>query len=82
MVYIKTNLNNFSRYTLTSFFYGIKPRKIWFSGNVILIDAKNRPSLSFVKESYKIIKRPDLKKYQRVHHEVINQNYYVKAWNK
>jgi hypothetical protein len=43
MVYIKTNLRNFSPYTLTSFFYTIKPKRIWFNGNVILIEAEREP---------------------------------------
>lgn len=80
MIFIKTNLKNFSSYTLTSFFYNVQPVRIWFNKNVILIEAKNRP-FSFDKGSYTFVKNPDFSKYQRVYHKVINQNYYVVGWN-
>ncbi len=79
MRFIKINIKSFSKYTLTSLFFSIKPICIFCKRDILKIICKNEP---YNFKSFKILKDiGTLKNYQRLPFEEINNNYYI-SFNK
>jgi hypothetical protein len=75
MKFLKINIKDFSKYTLTALFYEIKPIIIFYYGNILKIicyeDTLNFEHIRFLKDI------GTLKGYQILPFEEINKNYYT-----
>ena len=75
MKFIKINYKDFSKYTLTHFFYIIQPNILFYKGNVLKIICNNEP-FSYI--NFKILKDiGTLKGYQILPIKEINNNFYT-----
>ncbi len=75
MKFIKINIKSFSKYTLTSLFFGIKPINMFYNKNTLKIICDNEP---YNFKSFRILKDiGDLKGYKELPFEKINNNYYT-----